>query len=876
MRLALTVVSPGAKRAADVVLEAGPATPVVRIAAELGRLMGNDWTVQGAPPSGNGGRPGASVLGSPGLRSHGSLALVPADPDGPSAIPLYVAGQRVPQQLSLLESRIRYGAVVSLGGPEGCAGPEPGGLVEIRVMSGPGAGSIYWLPAGQADIGSGDTADVRIWDEAMAPLALRIFVDGRGDCQVAAYEGVRAAVDREPLAAAAQWQPGQVITIGRSLLGLARYQPPDAALHPSADGLGLDFNRSPRLLPPARQTRFQLPAPPPEAERRPLPVLMAAVPLILGLAMAYFLHQVYLLAVAGLTPVMLLGSQLSERRQSRKAAARRAAAYRGHKARVERDAGEALEAERAERAVQFPDPATVLSIAAGPRRRLWERRRSDPDYLVLRVGTADLPSSVELTDPERDEHRRQVIWRLPDAPVTISLPRRGVIGLAGPGDTPRAAGRWLVAQAAALHSPNDLRVYLLTDSSGRVSWEWARWLPHCRPQSGQDCAMLIGNDAESVATRIAELLAIVSARQQAAAGAGHLDLNPLDGRTADALRTIQATFPPALRGAASAAETLQAAASSWADQLSGFQSEADVLERQAAAATAHQQALQAQQAAMPPGSVVLTDDLRTAAATVTVLHGRAQELHERYLAAAGKAAAGVDEHKSLWEDAEPVRKVLEFVLAPLDIVAADHWVSALKEVAGVPSDWVAEVDEKITEATKLTRAGKSPIEALIEGGYLAESTGQKIDAWYAFAPGWLKAAAGSIAEIKGVSTTLSGLGLAADVGTIISPQNQGAMGWVDRSAALLNGGLITADLVMTTLPGIGEVALAATGAYLALDWTYQHWTPFRDVANDIGHATVRAADDVGHGAAKAADAAGHLASSEWHAVTSDFSLGGLF
>ena len=89
---------------------------------------------------------------------------------------------------------------------------------------------------------------------------------------------------------------------------------------------------------------------------------------------------------------MLIGSQLGERRQSRKSAARRAAAYREHKARIEHDARQALEAERAERAYQFPDPATVLSIAAGPRRRLWERRRSDPDYLVLRVGTADLPS----------------------------------------------------------------------------------------------------------------------------------------------------------------------------------------------------------------------------------------------------------------------------------------------------------------------------------------------------------------------------------------------------------------------------------------------------------------------------------------------------
>ena len=473
------------------------------------------------PSSGASGWPGAKVFRFPNPRLYGSLAMVSPDPDGPFAVPLYVANQRIPHQLTLLESPIRDGTVVSLGSPEGCVEPEPGGLVEIRVMSGPGAGSIYWLPAGQADIGSGENADVRIWDGTVAPLAFRVFVDGRGRCQVAAYEGARAALDREPLAAAAQWQPGQIVTVGRSLLGLAHYEPPDAALHRSADGCGADFNRPPRLLPPERATRFQLPAPPLEAERRPLPILVAAVPLVLGLAMAYFLHQVYLLAIAGLSPVMLLGSQLGERRQGRKSAARRAAAYREHKARIEHDAWQALEAERAERAYQFPDPATVLSIAAGPRRRLWERRLADPDYLVFRVGTADLPSGVELTDPEQDEHRRQVIWHIPEAPVTISLRVRGVMGVAGPEDTPRAAGRWLVAQAAALHSPNDLRIYLLTDSSGKASWEWARWLPHCRPQAGQQCAMLVGNDPESVATRIAELLAIMSARQQAATDAAH-------------------------------------------------------------------------------------------------------------------------------------------------------------------------------------------------------------------------------------------------------------------------------------------------------------------------------------------------------------------
>jgi hypothetical protein len=379
---------------------------------------------------------------------------------------------------------------------------------------------------------------------------------------------------------------------------------------------------------------------------------------------------------------------------------------------------------------------------------------------------------------------------------------------------------------------------------------WARSLPALGfdPAPGDvDLTRNLARQHSLVAQEARQVLALIE----------RLNLSALQGRAADALRTVQGTFPPALRNTASAAESLQAAASSWANQLSGFQAEADALERQAAAATAQQQALAARQATLPPGTVVLADDLQTASATVSGIHGQAQELHQRYLAAASKTAAGVEDHSGLWGDTEPVRKVLEAVLAPLDIVAADHWVSALKEVAGVPAELVKGVGEQVEEIEKLKSAGQPITEQLIAAARFTESTGAKYDAWYAFAPDWLKTAAGSIAEIRGLSYTLSGLGLVADVGTVISPQNRGALGVADRVAGISNGLLITGDLILDGLPGIGEVALAATGAYLALDYLYQHWTPFRDVANDVGHATARAADDVGH-----------VADSAWHKVTS--------
>jgi hypothetical protein len=350
--------------------------------------------------------------------------------------------------------------------------------------------------------------------------------------------------------------------------------------------------------------------------------------------------------------------------------------------------------------------------------------------------------------------------------------------------------------------------------------------------------------------------------QQVLALVERLDLSSWEGEAGDTVRALQGAFPPALRYTVSAAQELQAATLSWAGQLSGFQSEADALERKAAIASEHQQALRSQQAALPSASKALSGEQQAASASLTAVTGQAHELHERYLAAAQKTAANV-EHSGLWDKAEPVRKVLEGVLAPFDIVAADHWVDALKEIAGVPAGWVNDVEKVIKNAQDLMREGKSAVDVLIKGGKLAEETGSKIDAWFAFAPGWLKTAAGSLAEIKGLSYTLGGLGIFADAGTAISPQDSGALGGVDRGVAGFNGALLAANMAVDEFPVVGDVMIAATGIYLGGDYLYHHWTPFRDVANDVGHAAVKVADDVGH-----------AAGSGWHSVTS--SIGSWF
>ncbi|MFE9767879.1 FtsK/SpoIIIE domain-containing protein [Streptomyces sp. NPDC005808] len=495
MRLTLTVVDPLGGADADVVLDADPESTVGDIAKELATHVGY------------GG--GAQII--PIGQHHAS---------GGGAPVTYVDGYPVDPSATIGTSPLREGAIVSLHDPAGCLPGEPTGLVELRVAGGPGAGAVHRLGIGRYDIGSGSVSALRIDDPELPQRALSLSVATDGTCQVAVHgdkEGV--TLDGEKIDGD-EWPLGSQVAVGNTLLELDRYSPPNAALKWSEDGAGLDYNRPPRLRPPERQTRFKLPAPPRDFEARPLPWLMALTPLVGAFVAVMIFGRWYYLIMALLSPLILFGNYFMDKKHGRKSHAKQVKEYKEHKARIEKDAQDALLAERLDRRHAVPDPATVLGLGTGPRTRLWERRRTDADHLLLRVGTGQLGSEVVLDDPEQDDHRREVTWQIEDAPVALPLAERGVIGIAGPGDSPQALGRWAVAQCAALHSPMDVQFYVLTENGAQDSWDWVRWLPHSRPSGAQDTNVLIGTDAETVGARIGELTQLLDARQKAAKESG--------------------------------------------------------------------------------------------------------------------------------------------------------------------------------------------------------------------------------------------------------------------------------------------------------------------------------------------------------------------
>lgn len=127
--------------------------------------------------------------------------------------------------------------------------------------------------------------------------------------------------------------------------------------------------------------------------------------------------------------------------------------------------------------------------------------------------------------------------------------------------------------------------------------------------------------------------------------------------------------------------------------------------------------------------------------------------------------------------------------------------------------------------------------------------------------------AGFLKALGGVSRVVDGAGVLADALTIISPEDKGAMGWVDRGAAGVNGALLVANMTMDEIPVVGEVVMIGTGVYLAGDYLYHHWTAFRNVCNTVGNATADAAKWTWNEAGKGIDEAGHLASETGHEVS---------
>lgn len=433
---------------------------------------------------------------------------------------LRVGGALIDDDAVISDTPVREGAMLTFDCDDPTFEPQTRGWM-LHVVSGRDTGAVLPLPVGSHEMGRTAPLSLRDTSVSRRHALLEVTTSGATICDLGSSNGStvdgapvpkEADEDRVPMAV----RPGQMITLGDTVLTIVAAQLPDAALEPGDDGT-TGFNRPPRMLPVSQQVRIALPREPQSSAPRKIPIVGMFAPLVLGLVMYLFLKQIIYLLFCLMSPLMLVANAVSERRSSRKGTKEERAAYEKQLAEVNEQLRVALRAETAQRRVDAPDAPAVLLAATGPNKRLWERRRLDTDSLLLRVGTADQPSHLETADSSLGSDRAAGHRTVYCVPATVALRDAGVLGVAGPADDARGLVRWMVVQLAVLHAPRDVSLTLLCPRSER-SWEWLRWLPHSRPGEIDGPLVSIGNDPETVTARVNELVGLLKARKDATRG----------------------------------------------------------------------------------------------------------------------------------------------------------------------------------------------------------------------------------------------------------------------------------------------------------------------------------------------------------------------
>ncbi len=424
MRLRLHLVLPASAARHDTVVAAAPGTTVAQLRAAL-----------------------ASCVDTDGLALH-------------------VAGHPVPDTARLGNPPLLDGATLTFA-PD-APRPPTSALLALHVRTGPDTGHVFDLPPGEHLVGRSTDAPLRLDDPAVsrahAVVQVRtrqVMVRDAGSTNATFLDDLLVGSQPVPLAA------GQRLRVGGTTLVLHVPRELPAAARP--DGKGhLLVNRSPCLASSPARTVLEFPQPPPEGTPPPLSWVAAVLPLALSVLLAGVLRSPTMLLLGLMSPVVLVGQWLVDRRGARRSRREALAGYADALAAAEDRLTEALARETALRHEHDPEPSLLLAMAAHPQSRLWERRASLD--LRARVGLGQLPATTSC--PGRPT---PVVGPVP---VDADLSSAGGLAVAGPRSTVLAAARALVGRTAVLYSPSEVQVLVVTTSEHRWEWEWVSRLPH--------------------------------------------------------------------------------------------------------------------------------------------------------------------------------------------------------------------------------------------------------------------------------------------------------------------------------------------------------------------------------------------------------------
>ncbi len=135
-------------------------------------------------------------------------------------------------------------------------------------------------------------------------------------------------------------------------------------------------------------------------------------------------------------------------------------------------------------------PDECAERIANKKTNLWERTIGQNDFLQLRLGRGNLPMDMDIKYAEKkfsmEEDNLQDAMlslgaeskELTDVPISVSLVDNISMGICGSYLETTSMAKSFILQMIALHSYDELKIILITDSNDLEEWEFVKFIPH--------------------------------------------------------------------------------------------------------------------------------------------------------------------------------------------------------------------------------------------------------------------------------------------------------------------------------------------------------------------------------------------------------------
>ena len=264
--------------------------------------------------------------------------------------------------------------------------------------------------------------------------------------------------------------------------------------------LEAQFIRAPRLVPGIEKENITLERPPQAAGAPQINWLNVLVTPFVSVGL-----MVILVLVMGMNAVMLIMSGVmsvvsaiiaittynSQKKQHGETDRKIKEKYRAYLKSVSAQIENAHKNQLQSMIASNPPPTECAQIVKNRGRQLWERRPSDSDFLVVRLGTGTVAAAVvanfqrqqviieeNVLEAEAEELAKNSVT-ISNAPVLCNLLVQRQSGIIGKRDDELLLLRNIIAELTTLHAYDELKIVALIPEQEKEKWLWLRWLPHC-------------------------------------------------------------------------------------------------------------------------------------------------------------------------------------------------------------------------------------------------------------------------------------------------------------------------------------------------------------------------------------------------------------